>query len=166
MGRHPSVFVGDVFARLTIIEMLPITHAGAPRRCVCTCECGREVTPLLQNVRRGLTTSCGCALKKHLRERNTSHGMYGTPAYWSWQSMLGRCNRPTNPGYEYYGAKGVTVCPEWDTFERFFADMGERPEGTSLDRINPWGNYEPSNCRWADAKTQANNKRRHHPQPC
>lgn len=85
---------------------------------------------------------------------NYRHGMYGTPTYKSWSEMKGRCGNPKRPDYI-----DVSYCEEWKDFKNFFADMGIRPEGTSLDRINPYGNYEPSNCRWADIITQENNRR-------
>lgn len=85
------------------------------------------------------------------------HGMFGTPTYSSWQSMLARVDGySSNP--IYYSAKGITVCEAWRTFTNFFADMGLRPQGTSLDRIDSNGNYEPSNCRWATPEEQAANK--------
>lgn len=84
---------------------------------------------------------------------NYRHGMYGTPTYKSWSEMKHRCNK--NRGHY---AK-VSYCEEWDKFENFFQDMGVRPEGTTLDRIDPYGNYEPSNCRWADIITQENNRK-------
>ena len=84
---------------------------------------------------------------------NYRHGMYGTPTYKSWSEMKRRCDK--NIGHY---AK-VSYCEEWDKFENFFRDMGVRPEGTTLDRIDPYGNYEPSNCRWADIITQENNRR-------
>lgn len=82
---------------------------------------------------------------------NYRHGMYGTPTYKSWAEMKRRC------GTRWW--KDVTYCERWEKFENFFADMGERPQGTTLDRINTYGNYEPSNCRWANSHTQATNKR-------
>ena len=88
---------------------------------------------------------------------NYRHGMYGTPTYKSWSEMKLRCNNPHHSKTDCY--VGVTYCEEWEKFENFFKDMGVRPAGTALDRIDPRGNYEPSNCRWADIITQENNRR-------
>lgn len=85
------------------------------------------------------------------------HGMYGTPTYKSWSEMKCRCNNPSHSKTNCY--EGVTYCKEWEDFRNFYKDMGERPIGTTLDRIDPKGNYEPSNCRWADWITQENNRR-------
>jgi hypothetical protein len=90
------------------------------------------------------------------RKGNYRHGMYGTPTYKSWSEMKLRCNNPNHSKTNCY--EGITYCKEWEDFKNFFRDMGVRPEGTTLDRINPYGNYEPSNCRWADNHTQAINK--------
>lgn len=80
--------------------------------------------------------------------------------YHIWQHMKTRCYKEDSISYKNYGARGITVCDRWlQSFENFYADMGERPEGTSLDRIDNEGNYEPSNCRWTTSKIQANNKR-------
>lgn len=88
------------------------------------------------------------------KKGNFRHGMYGTPTYKSWSEMKQRCKNPRQSSY-----RGVKHCPEWESFENFLRDMGERPAGTTLDRIDPHGNYEPSNCRWADIITQENNRR-------
>jgi len=87
------------------------------------------------------------------------HGMYGTPTYKSWQKMKERCLNKNSVSYSRYGAVGITVCERWMTFENFFADMGVRPQGTSIDRWpNRNGNYEPGNCRWATLQEQGRNR--------
>lgn len=126
----------------------------------CICDCGGTTVVLANNLINGNTTSCGCqGSRATLRERMTTHGMTGSPAYKVWQGMLDRCRYPSHVSWEYYGAKGVKVCERWMSFENFIADMGDRPDGMTLDRIDPFGDYEPSNCRWADWETQAKNKR-------
>lgn len=87
---------------------------------------------------------------------NYRHGMYGTPTYKSWSEMKDRCRHPNHSTGHY---ENVTYCERWEKFENFLEDMGERPKGTSLDRINTFGNYEPENCRWADIYVQQNNRR-------
>lgn len=119
--------------------------------------------------RNGRLTSglCDMHYMRHLRHgrldakrgwENKSRHHSKHPMYGGWQQMILRCHDPKNSIYPRYGAVGVRVCQRWrDDFQNFLADMGERPKGMTLDRINPVGNYEPGNCRWADAKTQRNN---------
>ena len=87
---------------------------------------------------------------------NYRHGMYGTPTYKSWSEMKSRCDHPERSSGHY---EDISYCERWSKFENFFEDIGVRPSGTTLDRINPHGNYEPNNCRWADIFTQENNRR-------
>ena len=88
------------------------------------------------------------------------HGMRSTSTYSSWANILQRCTNQNSQAYERYGGRGITVCDRWrNSFENFYADMGERPEGTSIDRINNDSNYEPGNCRWATSTEQNNNRR-------
>lgn len=96
------------------------------------------------------------------REKATKHGHSKRSAtYITWLAMKDRCLNPNKDNFQYYGGRGVKITETWlNSFENFLADMGERPEGKTLDRINPEKNYEPQNCRWADAKTQGQNKRK------
>ncbi len=109
-----------------------------------------------RHAKDGFQYDCKPCRKVHKSEWNAQRSL----AYRSWENMKQRCLNPKHDSYHYYGARSIAVDPRWLSFDNFLADMGERPEGTSIDRIDPHGNYEPSNCRWADAKTQANNKRR------
>lgn len=116
-------------------------------------------------VKDGNTKSCGCYHKKRVSETSTgrsktySHGKCNTPEYYSWASMKSRCYNKQAHNYKYWGGRGIRVCPQWEKFENFLADMGPRPKGTTLDRVNNDGNYEPSNCRWATSLEQNNNRR-------
>lgn len=88
------------------------------------------------------------------------HGGYGCGAYLSWGNMLARCRNQNCPSYPIYGGRGITVCERWHSFENFWNDMGDRPKGKTLDRIDNDGNYEPGNVRWAARYEQSRNTRR------
>lgn len=138
---------------------------------LCRCSCGNVVIVKSQRLLRGETKSCGCLklellTQRHQEQRQSYKHGHGSqrkklsPTYISWQSMKRRCAYPNPRGYQNYGGRDITVCARWDeSFSAFLMDMGERPEGKTLDRINPDGNYEPTNCRWATASEQRRNHR-------
>lgn len=94
-----------------------------------------------------------------LAERNRTHGMRHTKEYSTWSSMMQRCNSPGNPAYHNYGGRGIKVCKRWRTFENFYADMGKKPLGVDLDRIDNNKGYSLKNCRWASRKENIRNTR-------
>lgn len=126
------------------------------------CDCGKEKVILANNVRRGLSVSCGCYQKKTMSVRNTTHGLsHKIPEYKSWTEMRARCLNPDSSAYPNYGGRGIKVCKRWDKFKNFLEDMGPRP--SLLHSLDRWpdndGDYKPSNCRWATDKEQNRNKR-------
>lgn len=160
---------GEVFGRLTVVARHPENTSEGKARWICQCQCGATHVALGANLVKGFTRSCGCFHRDDVAKRSTKHGharrKNSDPTYRSWCSMLTRCRNTNFSKYKRYGALGVTVHPSWNEYEQFLKDMGPRPKGTSLDRIDPYGNYEPGNCRWATPIVQAFNQRRHHLPP-
>ena len=155
----------QVFGRWTVISRAQSDEKGQAQW-LCRCECGNERVMKSILLRRGISRSCGCFKHDVTVERSTRHGHSSskvvTPTYHSWVGMTQRCGNPKNSHYNIYGGRGIKIYEPWLKFANFLADMGEKPPGTSLDRIDSDGNYEPGNCRWATPTKQARNKRNNH----
>jgi len=152
------VMVGDRFGRLVVIR-LAYRDKRRQARWECRCDCGRTSTPGQSALNSGKTTSCGHHRKNFANVKHGYSPVGRTPTYRSWSSMWTRCTNANAPDYKWYGGRGITICKRWKKFENFLADMGERPDGTTLDRKSVNGNYTPSNCRWATDSEQQNNRR-------
>lgn len=147
---------GHRFGNLLVVEQV----ARAPIKWKCICDCGSEKIVTSAALTKGQTRSCGCFRRKVLATSGVKHGMHGTGAWLSWSDMIKRCTNPRADAYKHYGGRGIKVCERWLEFANFYADMGARPQGMSIERRDVDGNYEPSNCEWMPLSDQANNKRR------
>ena len=156
---------GARFGKLTALEFVCL-RGGGTRKAIwlCSCDCGKSIEVAGTDLRSGNTKSCGCLKVENGAQQNLRHGGAAgkalTGAYRSWRSMLARCNSPSNNRYREYGARGIAVSEAWRDFATFLADMGERPDGMSLERDDPNGNYTPANCRWLPIAQQARNTRK------
>jgi hypothetical protein len=149
-------FTGLRVGRLTV-KSLDLTKKH--RSWLCVCDCGVTKSVYACSLKAKTTVSCGCFQREWVSAKFKKHGKSKTPIYRLWHNVMQRCYNPKNPDYENYGARGVKVSEDWQNFENFYSDMGEKPEGLSLEREDNEKNYSKENCKWGSTKEQALNKR-------
>lgn len=156
-----TIHPGMIFGRLTAVSK------SDKKRWNCVCSCGRSTVTPVQNLNSGKAKSCGCLARELVSERGTKHGngrhgVHRTKAYHTWDGMIQRCTNPNFKQWGDYGGRGITVCEEWRDFATFLADMGQPPDGFTIDRINNNLGYNKDNCRWVSRKEQQRNRRNSH----
>lgn len=157
---------GDKYGELTITKELPYRNKDKRRMFECLCVCGKTKIVALNKLRSSHTQSCGCLWDRIMKENsfasihNHTRRHKISPTFVSWTSMMQRCYDKNNISYSRYGDKGIQVCKRWKDFTLFLQDMGERPPGLTLDRLDHKGNYEPCNCRWTDPVEQNREQRK------
>lgn len=155
---------GLKFGKLTVIKRMP-NNQNNKAVWLCKCECGKEAVIIGSRLYTGKTKSCGCLTVEKTIERSTKHGQGHSHLYGTRMNMIDRCTNPRNKSFNYYGGRGIKVCPEWlnkETGVQAFTDWAMAngyQDGLTLDRIDTNGDYSPDNCRWVTMAVQCTNRR-------
>jgi len=147
--------MGKKFGSLTVIENITKERS----RWLCRCDCGNTHEAYAFQLLNGKSDNCGCLTGAKSSVSHAIHGMSGSPLHRTWSGMRQRCLNPNNDRWDSYGGRGIKICDRWLSFENFYADMGDRPADTSLDRIDNDKGYFPANCKWSSRQQQQNNMR-------
>lgn len=153
-----SVQPGDTFNLLKVIELTRVSHRPGA---LCLCQCGNETMVRISFLVSGRVRSCGCLQKQAAKKLNTTHGGSGSRLHRIWKGLFTRCNNKNHYSYRNYGARGITICPEWATFPPFrdWATSNGYAKDLEIDRRNVNGNYEPENCHWVTPAQNSRNRR-------
>lgn len=158
MGRPKLNMLGQRSGRLLVVEASLSVRGHAMWRCLC--DCGNYVDKKGSALGRGDSTSCGCLTTEKRSDNAKTHGLSQTKTYWIWHNMKHRCADSDHPSWSNYGGRGITVCDRWlESVNNFIEDMGERPTGKTLDRIDGDKGYYKENCQWITHKQNCNKKR-------